>query len=86
MTTLNPIKDPQSWQNNVKAIACSHAHLDHIGAVPFLAGRYKAPVLGTPYTIEVLNKTIKDANPRLSNKRIAINPNASFKVLKDIKI
>ncbi len=75
-----------SWTKNVKAIACSHAHLDHIGAVPYLAGKYNAPVLGTPYTMEVLDRTIRDGKVSLKNKRIPISPNGMYKVSKNIKI
>lgn len=39
----------------VVAIVIGHAHLDHVGAVPKLAGRYKnAPIYGTPYTIKFI--------------------------------
>ena len=31
------LKYIQDWKTNVKAIIPSHAHLDHIGAIPFIA-------------------------------------------------
>ena len=37
-------------EGSVKAIVCSHGHLDHIGAIPKLAHRYNAPIISTPYT------------------------------------
>jgi len=45
-------------EGSVKAIICSHGHLDHIGAVPKLAHRYNAPIIGTPYTIELIRQQI----------------------------
>ncbi len=35
-------------EGSVKAIVCSHGHLDHIGAIPKLAHRYNAPIISTP--------------------------------------
>lgn len=43
----------------VKAIVFSHGHLDHIGAVAKLAHRYEAPIIATPYTIALIEKTLK---------------------------
>jgi len=47
-----------SVEGSVKAIVCTHGHLDHIGAVPKLAHRYNAPVIGTPYTAELIKQQI----------------------------
>lgn len=65
-------------QNKVRAILVSHAHLDHVGAVPYTAHRYKAEVTATPFTIEVLKSLIKDQNVSFKNKLRAIPPNSSF--------
>src|SRR3989344_604766 len=56
-----------SWSSKVKAIACSHAHLDHVGAVPYLAPKYRAPILATPYTIEVLKNQLLEDQIKLPN-------------------
>ncbi len=48
----------QSVEGTVKAIVCSHGHLDHIGAIPKLAHRYKAPIIATPYATELIRQQI----------------------------
>ncbi|HID47646.1 MAG TPA: RNase J family beta-CASP ribonuclease [Methanothermococcus okinawensis] len=45
-------------EGEVKAIVVSHGHLDHIGAITKLAHRYNAPIIGTPYTIELIKREI----------------------------
>ena len=44
----------------IKAIVPTHGHLDHIGAIPKLAHRYDAPVVATPFTIELVREQIRD--------------------------
>ncbi len=41
-------------QGDVKAIVPTHGHLDHIGAIAKLAHRYDAPVVASPFTIELV--------------------------------
>jgi ribonuclease J len=68
--------DKLNLRNKVRAIIPSHAHLDHIGAIPFLAHRYNAEVVGTPFTIEVLKTLLKDEKINLSNKLRTVQPNS----------
>ena len=49
-------------EGDVQAIVPPHGHLDHIGAVSKLAHRYDAPVIATPFTIELVKQEIKDEN------------------------
>jgi len=67
-------------RDKVRAIMVSHAHLDHIGAIPYIAPRYNAEVLGTPYSIEVLKAIMADNSQTIKNKIIAITPNSSYTV------
>jgi ribonuclease J len=76
----------EQWIPLTKAICISHAHLDHVGAAPFLASRFKCPIHATPYTIEVLKALIEDKKINVPNKLIAHEPNSMFKVSDDIKI
>ncbi len=70
------ILDGLNLRNKVRAILPSHAHLDHIGALPFLANRYNADIIGTPFTIEVLKTLLNDEKVNFRNKLKVIQPNS----------
>jgi len=72
--------DKHNLRNKVCAILVSHAHLDHVGGIPYLAPRYKAPVAGTPYTMSVLQVLMQDSNQHISNKIVSIKPNGTFMI------
>src|SRR3989344_151052 len=72
------ILDKIQWRDKVRAMLIGHAHLDHVGAVPYLSYRYKADVVGTPFTIEVLKQLIQDNYSNFPNKLKVINPNSSY--------
>jgi len=74
------ILDKLGMRNKVRAILLGHAHLDHIGALPYMSYRYNAPIVGTPFTTTVLKKIIEDSKIRIPNKIISTNPNSSFTV------
>src|SRR3989338_5812223 len=80
---VHHIKD---WIQKVKAVVPSHAHLDHVGAIPFLANMFDAPIVCTPLTAEVVRVLAKDAKIRLHNKVISVNVNASYKVSEKITL
>ena len=46
-------------EGDVKAIVPTHGHLDHIGAISKLAHRYNAPIIATPFTIELVKQQIQ---------------------------
>jgi ribonuclease J len=73
-SVINKIK------HKVRAQFISHAHLDHVGAIPFLSDKYNAPIYGTPFTIEVLNSLLNDNDIVIRNKTYAIKPNTTFYV------
>jgi len=47
-------------EGDVQAIVPTHGHLDHIGAISKLAHRYNAPVVATPFTIELVRQELED--------------------------
>ncbi len=70
----------KEWQPKVKAIICSHCHLDHIAAIPYLADKYNCPIIATPFTIEVIKTLLKDDKIKIRNKLIPLNVNSSIKI------
>ena len=72
--------EKHNLRNKIRAILVSHAHLDHVGAIPYNSYRYNADVLGTPFSMEVLNTLLADSNQRLKNRIIPIQPNGSYNV------
>jgi len=72
--------DRLGLRNKVRAIFLAHAHLDHIGAIPFIAQRYNAEIIGTPFTIEVLKTLLGDEDIRLRNRIKMIQPNSSYNI------
>jgi ribonuclease J len=76
----------QDWRNKVKAIVLTHAHLDHIGAVPYLANKYSCPIFATSYTIEVLKSICRDNNFHLRNKLIKMSQNSKYRLSDSITI
>ncbi|MFH1849860.1 MAG: RNase J family beta-CASP ribonuclease [archaeon] len=74
------------WKSKVKAIIPTHAHLDHVGAIPFLANGYKAEILGTPYTTEVLKTILRDEKIKFKNPIKTLSPNSVYQVSKGLKV
>jgi ribonuclease J len=72
------ILDGYGLRDKVRAILLGHAHLDHIGAIPYLSHRYNAPIAGTPFTISVLKKILEDEKIYIPNKLNVVQPNSSF--------
>ena len=65
-------------RHKVRSQFVGHAHLDHVGGVPFMSDRYNAPVYGTPFTTSVLNTLLMDNDVVLRNKIKSIQPNTEF--------
>ncbi len=46
-------------EGDVQAIVPTHGHLDHIGAISKLAHRYDAPIVASPFTIELVKQQVQ---------------------------
>ena len=77
------IKD---WSDKVVAIVLGHCHLDHIAAVQYLAPKYKCPVIGSDYTIEVLKSLMTDNKMKIPNKLKVINLDSKLKLTDNITV
>lgn len=74
------------WKDQVKAIIPTHAHLDHVGAIPYLAKNYDCPVICTPFTAEVIKAITRDEKIKLKNQIKILNSNSTIKISKNFKI
>lgn len=75
------------WKDKVKVIIPSHGHLDHVGAIPFAAKLFPtAPIVSTPYSIEILRSILHDEHIDLPNEIISMNLNSTYKVSDKITI
>jgi len=79
-------KQIKDWRLNVKAIVVTHAHLDHIGAVPYLASKYNAPIICTPFSAAVLRTICKDEHIDIPNKIIKLQPGQRMPLGRNLNI
>ena len=75
------VLDSLGWKDKVRAIILSHAHLDHLGGVPYLANRYpNAPIYATPFTMAVLENIMEDEKIQIRNPRIIVQSDSSHTI------
>ncbi|MFB6242180.1 MAG: MBL fold metallo-hydrolase [Candidatus Nanosalina sp.] len=65
-------KDEPVLDKNVVAIVIGHGHLDHVGAIPKLAGSHDCPIYCTPYTAEIVKRMIEDDRKNVQNQVVDI--------------
>lgn len=70
----------KNLRNKVRAMLISHGHLDHLGALQYNSYRYKADIVGTPFTTEVLKVLLADCELCLRNKIVSVKPNGIYNV------
>ena len=54
---MNYIKQIKS---NISGMVLTHAHEDHIGAIPYLLREMNLPIYGTPFTLGVVRKNLRN--------------------------
>ncbi|MDP3234821.1 MAG: ribonuclease J [Myxococcales bacterium] len=66
--------DPDAF----KAIVLTHAHEDHVGAIPWLIREHGVPIYGTPYTLALVKHRLEEAGLKADLREIG--PGSSFSV------
>ena len=46
--------------DNIEGIVLTHAHEDHIGAIPYLLKEIKTTIYGTPFTVGVVKRKLEE--------------------------
>lgn len=67
-------------KKKVVGIILTHAHLDHIGGVPYLANRFDCDIHSAPFTIELVRRMFSDEKRLPRGKLVAHDLNARFKL------
>ncbi|MHC1630808.1 MAG: RNase J family beta-CASP ribonuclease [Methanotrichaceae archaeon] len=90
LISMEAIPDDTVMNNvngKVRAIACTHGHLDHIGAISKLAHKYKAPILGTPFTADLIKQELQDERLfKTKNEVISMNTGECHQITPDITL
>ena len=74
-------------EGDVQAIVPTHGHLDHIGAISKLAHRYDAPIVATPFTIELVKQEIQSEEKfGVQNDLIKMDPGESMDIGEDCEL
>ncbi len=82
LININGIPDDAILRGRkVRAIVLTHGHLDHIGAVGKLAHAYDAPIYGTPFTIELTKRLLREERRfKIKNEFRTVTPGDTVKV------
>ena len=90
LIAMGAIPDDSIMSNvdgKVRVIACTHGHLDHIGAISKLAHKYKAPIVATPFTADLISQEIKSERIfGVENPVKPMNAGEKYQVTPDIEL
>ena len=67
-------------RNKVSGIVLTHAHEDHIGALPYLIREIQVPVFGTPFTIEMVRHKLEEHGLLASAQLHTVHPGESLRL------
>ena len=67
-------------QSKVAAVLLTHAHEDHIGALPYLLREVSAPVFGTPFTLGLVRHKLEELDLVSGTALHQINPDEKLRL------
>lgn len=70
----------------VKAIVPTHAHLDHVGGIPFLSNHYDCPIIATPYTAEVLDSLADNYGKNMENRCVRLMSGSTYTISDNLSL
>ncbi|MBW2993215.1 RNase J family beta-CASP ribonuclease, partial [Candidatus Woesearchaeota archaeon] len=76
----------RNLRKNVKAIFATHAHLDHIGAIPYLSNKYHCNIYAPAFACAVLRRISRDDKININNPIKPITPSSIIKISEKIQV
>lgn len=70
----------EKHKENLAGIVLTHAHEDHLGAVPYLWERFECPIYATPFTVSILQRKLAEVGLLDIVPIVEIPLNGSFEV------
>lgn len=67
-------------KKDIVGIVLTHAHEDHLGAVPYLWDELPCPIYATPFTAAFLKEKLKDQGVKPAAKIVEVKQGSSFKL------
>jgi len=67
-------------KSNIQGLVLTHAHEDHIGAIPYLLKEMNLPIYGTPFTLGVVRKKLEEHGLYLPVSFHEISPRSKLKL------
>lgn len=67
-------------RNKISGIVLTHAHEDHIGALPYVLREISVPVFGTPFTIEMVRHKLEEHGLLASTQLHIIHPGETLRL------
>lgn len=67
-------------KSNIQGLVLTHAHEDHIGAIPYLLREMNLPIYGTPFTLGVVRKKLEEHGLYLPVSFHEISPRSKLKL------
>ena len=67
-------------QPSIAGIVLTHAHEDHIGALPYLLKELRAPIFGTPFTLGLVRQKLEEYELIASAALHSISPDETLKL------
>ncbi|MBS3815713.1 MAG: ribonuclease J [Hadesarchaea archaeon] len=84
------VPDDSEIKNNhredVAAIVVGHGHQDHSLAISKLAGAYDCPIIGTPYTCDLIERFIRNDEENVNNEIVRMNPGETYQFSEELEL
>ncbi len=77
---LPDLKFIEKHCGKIEGLIVTHAHEDHIGAIPYLWHKLKCPIYGTPFTLALLRAKLRENIPDAKVKMVSLGYNAPVSI------